>query len=113
MLSGNRCALQGAARGRAAGRRRSFLGCAALSMAVRHRPTRRTSSCFSGYYFWTLRPNALLVAPGAILVLGGILRHTISRWLGRLIMPLLKHGVFAGANPGAVPGGLLRRDGLA
>ena len=37
----------------------------------------------SGYYFWTLRPD--------------VLRYTVSPWLGRLLMPLLKRSMFSPA----------------
>ena len=68
----------------------------------------------SGYYFWTLRPDVLLVAPGAMPVLGDVLRYTVSPLLGRLFMPLLKRAMF---SPLPVPArfrrGLFRRHGAA
>jgi len=51
----------------------------------------------SGYYFWTLRPDALLVAPGATPLLGRLLSHTVTPFLGWLQMPLLKRAMFAPA----------------
>lgn len=51
----------------------------------------------SGYYFWTLRPDVLLVALTAMPVLGDLLRYTLSPLLGRLAMPLLKHAMFSPA----------------
>jgi pimeloyl-ACP methyl ester carboxylesterase len=54
----------------------------------------------SGYYFWTLRPDVLLVAPGAIPILGDILRYTISPLFGWLMTPLLKRILF---SPARVP----------
>ncbi|WP_218127571.1 alpha/beta fold hydrolase [Belnapia rosea] len=69
----------------------------ALSMAVRHPADTAGLVLLSGYYFWTLRPDVLLVAPGAIPVLGDILRYTVSPWLGRLFMPLLKRVMFSPA----------------
>lgn len=54
----------------------------------------------SGYYFWTLRPDALLVAAGALPVLGDVLRYTVSPLLGWLQMPLLKWAMF---SPARVP----------
>ena len=54
----------------------------------------------SGYYFWTLRPDALLVVPGAVPILGDLLRYTISPLLGWLQMPLLKWAMF---SPAQVP----------
>ncbi|WP_205963661.1 alpha/beta fold hydrolase [Roseicella aquatilis] len=67
----------------------------ALALAARHPADTAGLVLLSGYYFWTLRPDVLLVVPGAIPVLGDILRHTVSPWLGRLMMPLLKRGMFS------------------
>ena len=72
----------------------------ALSMAVRHPADTAGLVLLSGYYFGTLRPDILLVAPGAIPVLGDVLRYTVSPWLGRLFMPLLKRGMF---SPAPIP----------
>ena len=41
----------------------------------------------SGYYYPTARPDALLLVPPAIPVIGAVLRHTISPVLGRLLWP--------------------------
>jgi pimeloyl-ACP methyl ester carboxylesterase len=71
-----------------------------LSMAVRHPADTAGLVLLSGYYFWTLRPDVLLVAPGAIPVLGDVLRYTVSPWLGRLMMPLLKRAMF---SPAPIP----------
>ena len=54
----------------------------------------------SGYYFWTLRPDVLLVGIGAIPGIGDVLRYTVSPLLNWLMMPLVKRGLF---SPGAVP----------
>src|SRR3954465_251583 len=54
----------------------------ALSLAARHPADMAGLVLLSGYYFWTLRPDVLLVIPGAIPVLGDILRYTVSPWLG-------------------------------
>ena len=69
----------------------------ALSLAVRHPADTAGLVLLSGYYFWTLRPDVLLVAAGAIPVLGDVLRHTVSPWLGRLLMPLQKRAMFSPA----------------
>jgi pimeloyl-ACP methyl ester carboxylesterase len=69
----------------------------ALSLAVRHQADTAGLVLLSGYYFWTLRPDVLLVTAGAIPVLGDILRYTISPWLGRLLMPLQKRAMFSPA----------------
>jgi len=67
----------------------------ALSLAAQHPADMAGLVLLSGYYFWTLRPDVLLVIPGAIPVLGDILRYTVSPWLGRLMMPLLKRSMFS------------------
>jgi pimeloyl-ACP methyl ester carboxylesterase len=72
----------------------------ALSMAVRHPADTAGLVLLSGYYFWTLRPDVLLVAPGALPVIGDVLRYTVSPWLGRLFMPLLKRAMF---SPAPIP----------
>ena len=69
----------------------------ALSMAVRHPADMAGLVLLSGYYFWTLRPDAVLVAAGAIPILGDLLRYTVSPWLGRLLMPLQKRAMFSPA----------------
>jgi pimeloyl-ACP methyl ester carboxylesterase len=72
----------------------------ALALAERHQADVAGLVLLSGYYFWTLRPDALLVVPGAIPVLGDLLRYTISPLLGWLQMPLLKWAMF---SPARVP----------
>ena len=72
----------------------------ALSLAARHPAETAGLLLLSGYYFGTLRPDVLLVAPGAIPVLGDVLRYTVSPWLGRVMMPLLKRSMF---SPRPVP----------
>lgn len=54
----------------------------ALEFAARHQADTTGLVVVSGYYFWTLRPDVLLVAAGAVPVLGNILRYTISPLLG-------------------------------
>ena len=73
---------------------------AALSMTQRHRTGIAGLVLVSGYYFWTLRPDALLVAGGALPGLGDILRYTFSPVLGWLQMPVLKRAMF---SPASVP----------
>ena len=72
----------------------------ALALAERHQADVAGLVLLSGYYFWTLRPDALLVAAGALPVLGDVLRYTISPLLGWLQMPLLKWAMF---SPARVP----------
>ena len=72
----------------------------ALGLAQRHKADVAGLVLISGYYFWTMRPDALLVAAAAVPVLGDVLRYTISPLLGWLQMPLLKRAMF---SPAAVP----------
>ncbi|WP_084113223.1 alpha/beta fold hydrolase [Belnapia moabensis] len=72
----------------------------ALSLAVQHPAEAAGLVLLSGYYHWTLRPDVLLVVPGAVPVLGDLLRYTVSPLLGRLLMPLLKRGMF---SPAPIP----------
>ncbi|GAA0608265.1 alpha/beta hydrolase [Craurococcus roseus] len=69
----------------------------ALSLAARHKADTAGLVVLSGYYFWTARPDVLLVVPAAVPVLGDVLRHTLSPLLGRLLMPLLKRAMFSPA----------------
>jgi pimeloyl-ACP methyl ester carboxylesterase len=69
----------------------------ALALAIRHPADTAGLVLLSGYYFPTLRLDALLVAPGAIPVLGDVLRYTISPLFGWLTMPLTKRAMFAPA----------------
>jgi pimeloyl-ACP methyl ester carboxylesterase len=72
----------------------------ALAMAVRYEAETAGVVALSGYYFWTWRPDVLLVGVGALPVIGDILRYTISPLLNWLTMPLVKRALF---SPGAVP----------
>jgi len=72
----------------------------ALEMGARHRPAIAGLVLISGYYFWTLRPDVLLVATAAMPVLGDILRYTLSPITGRLLMPVFKRAIF---SPARVP----------
>jgi pimeloyl-ACP methyl ester carboxylesterase len=72
----------------------------AMAMAVRHEAEIAGVVALSGYYFWTLRPDVLLVGVGALPIIGDILRYTISPLLNWLTMPLVKRALF---SPGSVP----------
>jgi pimeloyl-ACP methyl ester carboxylesterase len=69
----------------------------ALALAIRHPAETGGLVLLGGYYFPTLRLDALMVAPAAIPVLGDILRYTISPIFGWLTMPLNKRIMFAPA----------------
>ena len=70
----------------------------ALALAERHQANVAGLVLLSGYYFWTLRPDALMALPGALPVLGDVLRHTVLPPLGWLQMPLLKWAMFSPAR---------------
>ncbi|MFC7738899.1 alpha/beta fold hydrolase [Roseomonas sp. GCM10028921] len=72
----------------------------ALALAERHPADTAGLVLLSGYYFWTLRPDVLLVAPAAIPIVGDVLRYTISPLFGWLMMPLVKRVLF---SPARVP----------
>jgi len=69
----------------------------ALALAERYQADIAALVLLSGYYFWTLRPDVLLATPGALPVLGDILRYTVSPVLGWLQMPVLKWSMFSPA----------------
>jgi pimeloyl-ACP methyl ester carboxylesterase len=73
----------------------------ALALAERHQAEMAGLVLLSGYYFATLRPDVLLVVPGALPLLGDVLRYTISPLLGWLQMPLLKWAMFSPARVSA------------
>ena len=72
----------------------------ALALAVRHRADTAGLVLLSGYYEPTLRPDALMALPGALPVLGDLLRYTVSPLLGLLQAPLQKRVMF---SPARVP----------
>src|SRR5215213_9503150 len=69
----------------------------ALALAIRHPADTAGLVLLSGYCFPTFCLDALMVAPGAIPVLGDVLRYTISPIFGWLSMPLTKRVMFAPA----------------
>ncbi|MBV8573761.1 MAG: alpha/beta hydrolase [Acetobacteraceae bacterium] len=69
----------------------------ALALTERHQANVAGLVLLSGYYFWTLRPDVLMVVAGALPVLGDLLRCTVSPLLGWLQMPLLKRAMFSPA----------------
>lgn len=69
----------------------------ALAFAIRYRADTAALVLLSGYYFPIFRLDALMVAPGAIPLLGDVLRYTIAPLFGWLTMPLTKRVMFAPA----------------
>ena len=72
----------------------------ALAYAVQHQADTSGVVALSGYYFWTLRPDVLLVGVGALPVVGDVLRYTVSPVVNWVMMPLVKRALF---SPGKVP----------
>jgi pimeloyl-ACP methyl ester carboxylesterase len=70
----------------------------ALALAEGHQADVAGLVLVSGYYYWTLRPDALLASVGALPLLGDVLCHTVSPVLGWLQMPLLKWAMFSPAR---------------
>ena len=70
-----------------------------MPFAERHQADTAGLVLLSGYYVWTAPPNVLLVAAGALRVIGDA-AFTISPLLGWLQMPLLKWQMF---SPARVP----------
>ena len=67
----------------------------ALALGLDHPEQVRGLVLLAGYYYPTMRVDALLFAGPAIPVLGDIMRYTISPVLGKLMMPSLLRQMFA------------------
>ncbi len=67
----------------------------AAAYAVRHPDALRGLVLISGYYFPTLRVDAVVMGPPAIPILGDALRYTISPLIGLLTAPWLIEKLFA------------------
>ena len=75
----------------------------ALAFALRYPGAVRSLTLVSGYFFPTVRLDALMLSPPAIPIIGDVLRYTVSPWLGRLLWPAFLRLLFAPAEP--PPGG--------
>jgi pimeloyl-ACP methyl ester carboxylesterase len=67
----------------------------ALAYALRYPENVRGLVLASGYYFPTARPDALVLVPPAIPLLGTLMRHTVSPLIGRLLLPAWLKILFA------------------
>jgi pimeloyl-ACP methyl ester carboxylesterase len=67
----------------------------ALAYALRYPDNVRGLVLAAGYYFPSLRPDALLLVPPAVPLVGALLRHTASPLLGRLLWPAWLRLLFA------------------
>ena len=69
----------------------------ALALALDYPAYVRSLVLVSGYYFPTPRLDVPLSSVPAIPVLGHLLRHSISPWLGRLMWPVVRRKLFGPA----------------
>ena len=72
----------------------------ATALALRHPEMVAGLILASGYYYPTARGDAVFMSGPAVPVIGDILRHTVSPFLGRLMWPLLMRRIF---GPSPVP----------
>jgi pimeloyl-ACP methyl ester carboxylesterase len=72
----------------------------ALAMALDFPANVNSLVLVGGYYYPSMRMDALLTAPVALPVLGDAMRYTVSAWSGRLLWKRLVQGMFA---PGEAP----------
>lgn len=72
----------------------------AVALALQAPHLVRSLVLASGYYYPTLRADAVLASPSAIPILGDLLRHTVSPMVGRAFLPAMIKGMFA---PAAIP----------
>jgi pimeloyl-ACP methyl ester carboxylesterase len=94
----------------------SFGAVVALELALNHPDAVSGLVLLSGYYYPTLRADVLPALPGAIPLIGGVMRYTVSPLLGAALLPSLFQGMFAPLRvPGrfarGFPGGLSVRPG--
>lgn len=67
----------------------------ALALALQFPEDVRALALLSGLYFPSMRIDALVGAPPAVPVVGDVLRHAISPWLGRLLWRTMARRLFA------------------
>lgn len=75
----------------------------ALALALRYPGSVRSLVLVSGYFFPTVRLDALVMSPAAIPGIGDLLRFTLSPCLGRLLWPAFLRVIFSPSRP--PPGG--------
>lgn len=66
----------------------------ALAHALDYPEQTRAIALLSGYYFWTVRPDAILFGGPAVPGLGDVMRYTISPPLGLAMLPLMLRLIF-------------------
>jgi pimeloyl-ACP methyl ester carboxylesterase len=67
----------------------------ALALAMQFPDDVKSLALLSGYYFPSLRVDAVVNSPPALPIVGDLLRLTISPWLGRVAWPLMVRRLFA------------------
>ena len=67
----------------------------AIAMALQFPDDVRALALMSGYYFPSMRADAVLGAAPAIPVIGDLLRYTLSPWIGRLLWKSMARVLFA------------------
>lgn len=67
----------------------------ALSMALQFPDDVRALALMSGYYFPSMRMDAVVGAAPAIPIIGDLMRYTISPWIGRLLWKSMARWLFA------------------
>jgi len=66
----------------------------AMALALNHPADVRSLIVLGGYYYSSLRVDALLTAPVALPVLGDVMRYTVTALSGRLAIKALVKGMF-------------------
>lgn len=72
----------------------------AMAMALNHPENVRSLVLIGGYFYPSLRVDALLTAPVALPVLGDVMRYTVTALTGRLMLKKMAKSLFA---PKALP----------
>lgn len=72
----------------------------AISLALEHPEYVRSLVLLSGYYYATPRIDVMMLSPPAIPLIGDVMRHTVSPFIGRAIWPALVRKFF---SPSAIP----------
>ena len=67
----------------------------ALALATQFPDDVKSLALLSGYYFPSVRVDAIINSAPALPIVGDLLRTTISPWLGRIAWPLMTRRLFA------------------
>jgi pimeloyl-ACP methyl ester carboxylesterase len=72
----------------------------AMSLALQFPDYARSLVLLSGYYYPTPRLDVMMLSPPAIPVMGDVMRHTVSPFIGRMMWPALIRKFF---SPSPIP----------